>query len=160
MFFRPIGVAALVACLGIPGLAQEGRRGPAVAGLTAVRPAATLKPAVSTANWEVYKNLTIAAGQYVTIQSAIDFTGSDRVAVSYVNPNGQDLTGLGIEASWAVSGSDFWASTDRDSGGNFAFSNSGGSIFPVFGSQLRLLIVNNSGATITIQQVMLYARSR
>jgi hypothetical protein len=119
-----------------------------------------MKSAVSTANWEVYRNLTIAPGQYILIESAIDFTGSDRAAVSYVNPNGVDLTGLGIEVSWAVSGSDFWATTDRDNGGNFAFTNSGGSLFPVFGTDLRLLIANNGRTAVTIQQVMIYARSR
>jgi hypothetical protein len=159
MFSRQLCVATLAVCLAIPGLAQGERHRPAVASAKTARPAATLKPAVSTVNWEVYKNLTIAPGQFVTIESAVDFTGSDRAAVSYVNPNGDDLGGLGIEASWAVSGSDFWASTDKDSGGNFAFTNSGGSLFPVFGTDLRLVITNGGKSTVSIQQVTIYARS-
>jgi len=159
MFSRQVGISAIAMCLAIPLFAQ-GDRPEVIAVPKSARPAAgSPKAALSTANSEVYKNITIAPGQSTNIDSNIDYSAADRVAITYVGASGTDFSGLEVQALWSVASADYWGIAETDNGGNFPYTNAGGSIFQVFGNQFRLVLVNSGKTTITITQLLVYARS-
>jgi hypothetical protein len=152
--------SAAALCLLLPALAQEKRAEPAVDISKATPKAVTPKATpLSTGNYENFKNITIAAGQSTTLDSAIDYSNSDRVAVTYRAPTNVDLSGLTAQAYWSNPGADAFSVAEVDSGTNFNYLNVGGSVFQVFGPQFRLVLSNGGKTSITISQVTVFTRS-
>src|SRR5436190_1690450 len=72
----------------------------------------------SLTNYEVGKNIAVAAGQTVRVQSVSDWTGGTDVAISL---NCAAVANIRVYALWSLPNADFYAGTDILLGSNFAF---------------------------------------
>ena len=158
--------AAPLLALGLVTFAQAQEKRPEPSPDAAVRrakPADSTAPkaTLSTAGYEVFKNITIGAGQSVSMDSTLDYSAADHVAVTYRTTSNVDLTTgvLSYQAYWAVPGADNFGVAEVDYGSNFPYTNAGGSTFTAFGNQFRLVITNSTKSTITLSQVTFYMRS-
>jgi hypothetical protein len=160
MFLRRIGIAGMAFCLTMPAWAGEKRAEPAVETSRTARPAAApVKASLSTSTFEVFKNVTIAPGQSVSLDSGIDYSATDRVAVTYRTVSGGDMSTMYIYAYWGIPIADSFGVAEEDNGSNFPFTNAGGEVFTVYGNQLQLRLENRGKTTIILTQVTLYIRS-
>jgi hypothetical protein len=155
-----MGIAGMAFCLTMPAWAEGKQAEPAVeTGRTAKPAASPVKASLSTATYEVFKSVTIAAKQTLSLDSSIDYSATDRVAVTYRSPSGGDLTNLDIYAYWSIPIADSYSVAETDNGSNFPFLNAGGEVFTVYGNQFRLVLYNAGSTAITLSQVTLYIRS-
>ncbi len=122
-----------------------------------IRPSAdapTPVPATS-AKYEYYTNVIIPANQSVNLDSALDYSSSDTVAVT-VRSAKADIANLIGTAYFTVPNATEYFTQDVFSGQNFNYSNTGGAVFTVCGPQFRLTLQNLSTATITLTSVLVY----
>lgn len=156
------------ACLALPALAQRAKvekvsepehmqMRKSTPGTTAAKPSAA---SLSYSTWEVYKFFNIGPGQAVNLDSGIDFYASDLVSVTIRAASGSvDLTDLEVLAYWSFPDADYWSVAETSHGLDFPFTNVGGAVFNVYGSQFRLRLVNNGTSTLSLAQVTIRCRS-
>jgi hypothetical protein len=109
-------------------------------------------------DWEVWRDVTIAAGQSVNLDSDMSFYTSDTARVSIRSRN-SDLPNLVLNAYWAVPQALYWSVADVVRGEGLAYTNVGGAIFKTYGSQFRLRLTNTGSATMYLSQVVVFMRS-
>lgn len=147
-------------CLAYPAFAQKKIAEPGVDTAKHAKPAKTAaKAAVSYSNWEVYRNITIPAGESVSLDSGIDFSSADQVGVTVRSVSGGDLTDLLVQGYWSVPEADFYNVAEVISGSSFPYLNVGGASFHVYGSQFRLIVRNDGISDITLQQITVFCHS-
>ena len=98
--------------------------------------------------------VTIPAGGFRILDTQLDYSGAKQVAIAVQAVNSADLTALQVAPGWAGSGM-FFTVTDSSSSRNF--TSPGGMITPVYGSFLKLGVINNGGVPLPIRQVTVYA---
>ena len=119
-------------------------------------------PAVS----EVFGIVIIAGGKSVSIDSTMDYSSANTVAVSVLCVicdtalTSLGNSGLVLQARWAVPDAESYATTENVSATAFPYTDSGGAVFNVYGPQFRLILQNKGKQTIAIQQVTMFRRSQ
>lgn len=109
------------------------------------------------ADWEVWRNIAIAPGQSVNLDSDMYFSTADSARVS-VRSRNADLPAMVMNAYWAVPQAEFYNATDVVSGDTFAYNNTGGTTFPTYGTRFRLRLTNTGTSTMFLSQVVVFAR--
>ena len=120
---------------------------------TAAAPSQRSASDPSLTNYEVGKSFTVAAGQTVRVQSISDWTGGTDVAISL---NCAVVTNLRVYALWSLPGADLYSGTDILAGTNFAFTNQGGGLVPVHGTDLMIQVRNTGTTDVVCDQIMVY----
>jgi hypothetical protein len=129
-------------------------------------PRAIARDATSVAISEVFENLVIATGKTVTLDSGLDYSSSDTVAVSVLciicSTANTTLgnSGLVLQARWTVPDAGAYVTTENRLATAFPYSDSGGAVFNVYGPQFRLVLQNRGTQTIALQQVTIFHRSQ
>uniref|UniRef100_Q02BS7 Uncharacterized protein n=1 Tax=Solibacter usitatus (strain Ellin6076) TaxID=234267 RepID=Q02BS7_SOLUE len=164
------GLAALLVpglvCLSMaedrPAVEKSAEPGP----LVHATPKVTSRDAASSGNSEVFENLVIAAGKTITLNSALDYSASDSVAVSVLciicstAATSLGNSGLVLQARWTVADAGDYVTTENRPATTFPYSDAGGAVFNVFGPQFRLVLQNKGTQTIALQQVTIFHRSK
>lgn len=120
--------------------------------------------AASTSYSEVFRNVGIGAGQSVWLDSALDYSQANTVAVALLcttcTSASTSLTssGLVLEAFWSVPDADQYSVAENAAAGKFLYLDSGGAVFQVYGPEFRLKLRNLGNKGITIQQITLFRR--
>ncbi len=113
-------------------------------------------------NYEIFKNIQIAAGRSTFLDSTVDFSSVDRVAVlvrcTVCSTTNKQLDNITFQSYWFVPDSDLPTQTETKLGSAFSAPDSGGFFFQVFGSQLRIVLLNKSNQTVFIQQIVVFRR--
>ena len=110
---------------------------------------------VTSAKYEYYTNVTIPAGQSVNLDSMLDYSSSDTVAVT-VRSTKSDIASLLGTAFFTVPNATEYFTQDAFLGNNFFFNNTGGYVFQVCGPQFRLTLQNSGTSTMTLSSVLVY----
>jgi hypothetical protein len=63
-----------------------------------------------------------------------------------------------MQAYWSVPEADQYVVAEAKTGKSLLYTNSGGAIFQVYGSQFRLILKNDGDTTMKIQQVIVFSR--
>lgn len=108
-------------------------------------------------DWEVWRDITIAPGQSVNLESDMSFFSADTARVTIRSRN-SDLPNIVMNAYWAVPQAAFWSVADVVSGETFPYNNVGGAVFSTYGSQFRLRLTNNGTVTMNLSQVVIFTR--
>lgn len=170
-------IAVLVSCFVSASMAED-RPGPdrqpkvaeksAEAYELAVTPTAKALAATtaSAGNSEVYVNVVIPAGKTVSFDSTLDYSAAGTVAVTVLcNICTTAVTALGnsglvLQARWTVPDAASYATAENKAASAFPYSDSGGALFNVYGTQFRLALQNKGTQTIALQQVTIFRRSQ
>lgn len=118
----------------------------------------------STGRSEVFRNIVIPPGKDFSIDSTLDYSSANSVAVTVqcttCNSSSSSLSGLGLtlQARWLVDGADYYVATENKTATAFPYWDAGGAIFNVYGSQFRLNLQNRGEQIITLQQVTVFVR--
>jgi hypothetical protein len=107
---------------------------------------------------ELFQNVTVQPSKPTVLESALDYSKLDKVAVSLTSD--ADLTNLTIQAQWSFPEAEHWAVVETKSGRTFPFSNTGGAVFQTYGSLFRLVLRSSSDAPLEIQQITLFRRTQ
>ncbi len=126
-----------------------------------IAPAANLVANVSSANWELYKNLTIPPGGHISLDSKIDFTARGKVSFTArctsASWGGLSMSSLDFQALWSVPGAELFGVVEHLAGSKFSYIDSGGGLFQVYGSKFRMVISNiDKTNDATLDQVLIY----
>jgi hypothetical protein len=117
----------------------------------------------STANSEIYRNVVIAAGKSVILDSKLDFSASDKVLVTFrcttCDSASNSMGTMTANAAWSVPQADSYSATESKAGTSFPYFDSGGAVFQVYGPQFRLILRNKGTQAIIIQQVTVFRRT-
>jgi hypothetical protein len=119
-------------------------------------------PAIS----EVFGMVIVPAGKTVSLDSAMDYSSVNTVAVSVLCIIcSSALTSLGnsglvLQARWTVPDAESYATTENMPATAFPYTDSGGAVFNVYGTQFRLTLQNKGTQTIAIQQITMFRRSQ
>ena len=124
---------------------------------SAAKTKSPISAAVTYANWEYYSNLVIAPGQSINLDSGIDYSSSEAVAVTARSAD-SDIANLSMQAYWTLSGANYFNSAEVVNGSTFPYGNVGGAKFNVFGNVFRLTLVNNGAAPMRLVQVTVFTR--
>jgi hypothetical protein len=108
-------------------------------------------------SFEVVKTFTVAAGQTVGMKSNSDWTGGSEVSISI---NCASVANIRVYALWTVPIADFFTGTDIIAADKFAFTNQGGGIVPVHGTQLQVQVRNTGTADVSCDQLVVYGTVR
>jgi cytoskeletal protein RodZ len=124
------------------------------------------KPATSstasTTSSEVFSNIVIAAGQTNTINSTLDYSAASTVAVTVectictTAATSLTASGLVLQAGWTVPGAVSYVVAETKPATAFSYTDAGGALFNVYGTQFRLMLQNKGTQNIAIQQVTLF----
>jgi hypothetical protein len=114
---------------------------------------------LSSPNWEYWVNLTLPAGGWLDLDSAIEFSYSDNVRVTVRCSDGS-LTNVELAAYWTVPRAPLFNVADVVRGDSFYYWNVGGATFRTYGTRFRLRIINNGFTGITLSQVLLFVRGQ
>lgn len=109
--------------------------------------------------FEWWVTVAIPAGGVVSLDSAINYASSDTVRVTFRSA-ASDLGNLVAVATWSVPEIDHFNIQDVSLGNKYFFSNSGGGVFSVSGTQFRLILINNGTDVINLNSVLVIARSQ
>jgi hypothetical protein len=118
------------------------------------------------ANSEVFENITIAPGKTFTVASAMDYSSSITVAITVectictTTATSLGNSGLVLLAGWLVPTALGYVVAENKTATSFPYTDAGGVIFNVYGSQFQLLLQNKGAASIVIRQLTLFQRSR
>lgn len=108
-------------------------------------------------DWEVWRDITIAPGQSVNLESDMSFVATDTARVTIRSRN-SDLPNIVMNAYWAVPQALYWSVADVVIGERLAYTNVGGAVFNTYGSQFRLRLTNTGSATMYLSQVVIFTR--
>jgi hypothetical protein len=145
-----------------PAVEKSAELGP----LVRATPKIASRDAASVANSEVFENLVIAAGKTLTLDSAMDYSSNDTVAVSVLciicstAATSLGNSGLVLQARWTVADAGDYVTTENRPATTFPYSDAGGAVFNVFGPQFRLVLQNKGAQTIALQQVTIFHKSQ
>jgi hypothetical protein len=115
---------------------------------------------------EVFGLVIVPAGQTVSLDSTMDYSSANTVAVSVLciicNSATTSLgnSGLVLQARWLVSDAELYATTENMAATSFPYTDAGGAVFNVYGAQFRLTLQNKGTQTIAIQQITMFRRSQ
>ena len=112
----------------------------------------------SYADWEVWRDITIAPGQSVNLDSGISFSTADTARVS-IRSHNADLRDIVMDAYWAVPQAEFYNVAEIVTGDTFPYRNVGGATFTTYGNQFRLRLTNTGTSTMFLAQVIVFART-
>jgi hypothetical protein len=112
----------------------------------------------SYADWEVWRDVTIAPGESVNLDSGISFTTADTARVSIRSRNA-DLREIVMNAYWAMPQAEFFNVAEIVTGDTFPYRNVGGATFTTYGNQFRLRLTNTGTSTMYLAQVVVFART-
>lgn len=107
---------------------------------------------------ELFQNVTVEPSKPTVLDSALDYSKLDKVAVSLTSDT--DLTSLVIQAQWSFPEAEHWAIVETKSGKTFPFTNTGGAVFQTYGSQFRIVLRTSGDATVKIQQITVFCRTQ
>jgi hypothetical protein len=112
--------------------------------------------------WEVHTNITIQPGKAYAVDSDLDFSAASSVAVTLraATSSAADLASVTLVSYWSVPDAGHYNPAEAMHGAEFLYSNAGGVLFQSFGSQFRLILRNDTDRTISIQELVLFCRSR
>ncbi|MBZ5580456.1 MAG: hypothetical protein LAP40_28210 [Acidobacteriia bacterium] len=119
----------------------------------------------ATVSVEVFQNVVIAAGKTVSLDSALDYSTSNTVAVTVQcivctsATTALGASGLILQARWMAPNTQFYVATENKAASAFPYWDAGGAIFSVYGPQFRLTLQNSGSQPIAIQQITLLRRS-
>jgi hypothetical protein len=131
-----------------------------------VRSAAKSPEVAATGGSEVFQDLVIPAGNNVFVDSTLDYSTANTVAVtiqcivcsSAVTSLG--ASGLLLQARWSVPNASTYVTTENKTATAFPYWDAGGAMFNVYGSRFRLSLQNKGSQTIAIQQLTVFRRSQ
>jgi hypothetical protein len=105
------------------------------------------------------KSFTVDAGGSKTFDAVSDFSGTETVAISVKAVSGSDIANQGFQiwVYWALPDVDFWSANDVIVGDQFNFYIQGGSVLPVYGPELRLVVQNATNQPMNFDQLTVYA---
>ena len=115
-------------------------------------------PKLSSSSWEYWYNLAIAPGDVFLLDSKLDFSQSDTVRVTVRSAN-SDLPSLRLTAFWTVPGAQLFNASEVVTGDGFFYNNAGGAVFATYGTQFRLELANTGSSSMTLAQVIIFART-
>jgi hypothetical protein len=121
-----------------------------------VRANAAPSPKLSSSSWDVWYNLVIAPGEVFILDSKLDFSQSDTVRVTVRSAN-SDMPSLRLSAFWTVPEAQMFGNSEVVTGDHFFYTNSGGAVFNVYGTQFRLELANTGSSAMTLTQVTIFA---
>ena len=114
-------------------------------------------------NYEVFKNVVVAAGKSVPLDSKLDYTPATGVSISvYCDTCGSEatsLSGLLMHAYWSVSEAPYYTAIDAALGSAFPYWDAGGIVFAVYGTQFRIMLQNTGDKDLKISQVVVWRRT-
>ena len=119
---------------------------------------------VAGSGYEVHKNVAVAAGKTVVIDSTLDYSSAASVAVSVYCGNCTTASTalsslpLVLQAFWSVPDAASYIATDSKSA--FLYYDSGAALFQVYGSQFRLALQNKGSSNLTLNQLVLFRRAQ
>ena len=101
--------------------------------------------------------LTVPPGGFQILTCHLEFTGTRRVALAVLGAdNVTDLTALRLSPAWAGSGM-FYTLTDISGSSAFSLAGSGGMTTPVYGSFLKVGLINSGNSPLQLKQLTVYA---
>lgn len=120
------------------------------------------KAAETEGKWEVFKDITVDAGKSVVLDSRIDYSSLDKVAVAVRSASDSlsDLEDLILQTFWSVPDADYFSAAEIKFGRTFPFTNSGSVLFGVYGSEFRLILRNEGGLSLKVGQLLIFCRSQ
>lgn len=120
------------------------------------------KAAETEGKWEVFKDITVDAGKNVVLDSSIDYSSLDKVAVAVRSASDSlsDLESLTLQTFWSVPDADYFSAAEIKFGKTFPFTNSGSVLFGVYGSEFRLILRNEGALSLKIAQLFIFCRSQ
>jgi hypothetical protein len=148
---------ALVFLLLLPLCAQQKDAGASLPATNVQRKQTLPRAADTSVIVEVFKNFTVAPGQSVAFDAVSDFTRADKANVGIQCPASTDLHNVQLQFFWTLPGADFYVGTDFANGTSLAFTNMGGAVVAVFGSSLRILVMNKGTVAAQCNQLSIYA---
>lgn len=122
--------------------------------------------AASAGSSEIYVNVVIPAGKTVSFDSTLDYSSASTVAVTVLcNICTTAVTALGnsglvLQARWTVPDAASYGTAENKAASAFPYSDSGGALFNVYGTQFRLALQNKGNQTIALQQVTIFRRGQ
>ncbi|MDQ6678700.1 MAG: hypothetical protein M3Z09_15570 [Acidobacteriota bacterium] len=125
-------------------------------GATKAKPSVTGANASNSASWESWRDLSIPAGQSLTLDSSLDYSSFAALTFTFRSAN-KDAQNIAISTFWSVPDAGFMNSLDVVTGDVFYYSNTGGSPLSIGGTTLRLILTNTGTATMNLQSAFLYA---
>jgi hypothetical protein len=123
-------------------------------------------PVATTVVSEVFSDVIIAAGKSVNIDSTMDYSSANTVAVAVLciicgtATTSLGSSGLVLQARWTVPDADSYVTPENKAATAFLYSDAGGAVFNVYGPQFRLTLQNKGTQSIAIQQVTIFRRSQ
>jgi hypothetical protein len=113
-------------------------------------------------NSEIVRNLVIAAGKSVSLDSEMDFSAAGSVAVTLrcttCDSAANSMNKLVLQAFWSVPDAELYTVAESKAGSAFLYWDSGGAIFQVYGARFRLTIQNKGEQGMLVQQVVIFRR--
>jgi len=158
-----LSLAALAALLIPTGIAQvrtEKRHSLKAEEASIVKNANANSPkphSLTYANYELTTNVVIPAGQYVDVESSLDYSAATSVAVTVRSSSG-NASNLSLVAYWSVPEALYWNVVDVAEGTDFYYSNVGGARFNVYGNQFMLRLMNTGTAGVVLSQVLVFVQ--
>ena len=122
--------------------------------------------AANTGISEVFGNVVVAAGKTVSLDSTLDYSSANTVAVTVLciicssAQTSLGNSGLVLQARWTVPDAGSYVTAENKAATAFPYSDSGGAVFNVYGPQFRLAFQNKGTQTIAVQQVTIFRRSQ
>jgi hypothetical protein len=132
-------------------------------------PGSKVRPTAATATTkssEAFRNVSIPAGNTVSLDSTIDYSTAATVAVTVECPTcttsatSLGTQGLVLQARWSTPDADSYVATEYRSASAFNYWDCGGAIFSTYGPQFRLTLQNTGSQAILVQQVTLFRRGQ
>jgi hypothetical protein len=126
------------------------------------RPVKAAEETEAPAAFEIHRNIVIAAGKSVVLESELDFSSSDKVMVTFrcttCDSQSNSMANMQASAAWSVPRADSFSATEMKAGSTFPYFDSGGVVFQVYGPQFRLILRNKGAQAMIVQQVTVFRR--
>lgn len=125
----------------------------------------SIAPTASGENADVFRNVVLAGGKSLLLESSLDFTNASAVAVTIVcttctsNATSLASAGLTLQARWVIPNAELVVPTETKNAVSFPFYDAGNASFVVFGSQFRMMLQNRGTQGILIQQITFFRRA-
>jgi len=120
----------------------------------------------ATGTSEVFRDIFIVSGKSVTLDSALDYSSANTVAVTVLcTICGSAATSLGssglvLQPLWSVPDAETYVTTENKAATAFLFWDVGGALFNVYGTRFRLTLQNKGTRPISIRQATIFRRGQ
>ena len=131
----------------------------------ALAPKSSASIVSASGNSEVFQSVSIAPGKTVSIDSTMDYSSANTVAVTVQcivctsTATSLGTSGLVLQARWTVPNAQLYVATENKAATAFPYWDAGGAVFNVYGAQFRLTLQNQGSQTIALQQITLFRRN-